>query len=177
MSGVLSRGMLLYAALWPASSLCQQALARADRLDWRQAARYGVYGCFVVVPMLHVWLRLSSYWFPQMNLRTALLKVVIEQMSYGPLALACFLGGMSLLEGGSVDDAVAELRSKFFSTWKVGVCVWPAVQTVNFTFVPERNRLLFVGTCSFLWTVFIAYVKQTRVEGGPEPGLRPTSSP
>lgn len=43
---------------------------------------------------------------------------------------------------------------------QIGVCVWPVLQTINFAFVPESNRVVFVSLCSLLWTSFLAYMKQ-----------------
>lgn len=41
---------------------------------------------------------------------------------------------------------------------QVAVCFWPLVQTVNFAYVPERNRVVVVSMASFMWTVFLSYM-------------------
>jgi hypothetical protein len=46
---------------------------------------------------------------------------VVEQMTYGPAALACFFFGMSLMEGKSVEHATEELKMKFLPSYKVRV--------------------------------------------------------
>lgn len=97
---------------------------------------------------------------------------------------------MTLLEGGSKEEAINETKEKFLPTWQVwnvspffphfelifkqpltitshfqtAVCVWPFVQTVNFYLIPEKNRVPFVSVCSFMWTVFLAYMKQKSQE-------------
>lgn len=92
---------------------------------------------------------------------------------------------MSLLEGKSVDDGIEEVKNKFLPTYKVSsmnsssisnkpkknsflfsqfskaaICIWPAVSTVNFALIPERNRVVFISICSLMWTCFLAYMKQ-----------------
>lgn len=47
---------------------------------------------------------------------------------------------------------------------QVGVCFWPVMQTINFGFLPEKNRVPFVGACSLLWTIFLSYMKSTDAE-------------
>lgn len=42
----------------------------------------------------------------------------------------------------------------------VGVCYWPIIQVINFSFIKERNRVPFVACASFVWTIFLAYMKQ-----------------
>ena len=42
---------------------------------------------------------------------------------------------------------------------QIGICVWPILQTVNFLFIPEKNRVVYVSICSLMWTSFLAYMK------------------
>lgn len=156
----LLRGVATYAIIWPVSNLCQQTIAGREKFDFVQALRYSIFGAFYVAPSLHGWLKLSGTMWPQMNVKTALTKAVIEQFSYGPFAMVSFFFGMSLLEGKSCNEGANEVKAKFWPTFQVGVCVWPVIQTVNFAIVPEQNRVMFVGFCSMVWTCFLAYMKQ-----------------
>jgi hypothetical protein len=38
--------------------------------------------------------------------------------------------------------------------------VWPVIQTINFSFIAEKNRVPFVSICSLVWTTYLAYMKQ-----------------
>lgn len=102
----------------------------------------------------------SSEMWHQTNLKTGMMKAVVEQFTYGPAASVTFFYGMSLLEFKTHKEAVTEVKQKFPETWKVAVCVWPVVQTINFSFIPEKNRVPFVSMASLLWTTFLAYMKQ-----------------
>lgn len=62
---------------------------------------------------------------------------------------------MSLLEGRSFKESVKEVTDKFPKTWKVGIIWWPIVQTINFSFIKEKNRVIYVCVCSFVWTIFM----------------------
>lgn len=44
---------------------------------------------------------------------------MVEQFSYGPFATASFFFFMTLLDGGTIEDAKMEVQQKFVSTWKV----------------------------------------------------------
>lgn len=78
--------------------------------------------------------------------------------------MTSFYFGMSILENKTVHEAVQEVKSKFIPTYKVAICVWPILQTINFTYIPEKNRVPFVSVCSFLWTLFLSYMKQLEHE-------------
>ncbi|EDS38211.1 conserved hypothetical protein [Culex quinquefasciatus] len=137
------KGMVTYSILWPTGSIIQQTM---DGKNWRtynyrQSLNFAIFGTFFVAPSLYGW-------------------AIVEQFSYGPLAGTSFFFGMSLLEQKTTKEAVQEVKDKFPDTYKVGVCVWPIIQTINFTLIAEHNRVPFVSICSLLWTTFLAYMKQ-----------------
>lgn len=123
--------------------------------------RYGLYGTLFTAPTLYGWVRLSSRFYPQgRNLKTAIKKAVLEQVTYGPSAMACFFFFMEWWETYSLERAQHEVAVKFWPTYKVALCFWPFFQTINFTFVREKNRVPIIGLGSLAWTVFLAYMKQ-----------------
>lgn len=163
------KGMATYSIIWPAGSLIQQTI---DGKDWRtynyrHCLNFALFGTFFVAPTLYGWVKISSQMWPTTNLKTGLIKAVVEQFSYGPFAGTSFFFGMSLLEQKSVGEAVEEVRTKFPDTYKVGICVWPVIQTINFSLIAEHNRVPFVSICSLLWTTFLAYMKQQETAAQP----------
>ncbi|KAL5276318.1 hypothetical protein ACFFRR_001889 [Megaselia abdita] len=156
------RGMISYSILWPTGSLLQQTMEnkKFGDYDWKRVLRYSMYGSLYVAPTLHYFMRLTSHMWPVISLRTGIYKAVLDQMAYGPFAVTSFYLLMTLMESKTWDEACTEVKNKFFPTYKVGLCVWPILQTINYSFVPERNRLIYVSVCSLIWTSFLAYVKQ-----------------
>ncbi|XP_075155394.1 mpv17-like protein [Haematobia irritans] len=161
----LVRGCISYAVLWPTSSLIQQTIEGKNfkTYDYMRALRFGIFGSLYIAPTLHAWVRLTSAMWPQMTLRVGLVKASIEQISYGPFASVSFFTGMSLLEGKTFEEAVQEVKNKFIPTYKVAVCVWPVLQTINFSMVPERHRLVYLSICSLIWTTFLAFMKRKEI--------------
>ncbi|XP_069683563.1 mpv17-like protein [Periplaneta americana] len=160
----LSRGMIMYFCIWPISNLCQQAISGRKELNFMEAMRFCVYGSCFVAPTLYAWLRVATLMWPQQNLKSALCRAIVEQFTYTPFAMVCFFFLMTLMEGKTLSDAATEVGAKFIPTYQVGACVWPIVQTINHTLVPERNRVPFVGMCSLLWTCFLAYMKHLEAQ-------------
>lgn len=131
------RGMLSYASIWPTSCIIQQVIAgkTVEEYDWVQAIRFSLYGGLFVAPTLYGWVRLSSFLWPQTTLRTAITKVyiiiyfvmrfnnvlqaVVEQMTYGPMAMCCFFFTMNFLKTYSIDEATEEVKHKFWPTYTV----------------------------------------------------------
>ncbi|XP_055912507.1 mpv17-like protein [Eupeodes corollae] len=157
----MARGMVSYSLIWPTSSIIQQYIEgkTLGTIDWWRCLRFSLYGGFFVAPTLYGWIRLSTAMWPETSLRTGIVKAAVEQISYTPAAMTCFFFIMSLLEMKTLEEAFSEVRNKVPPTYKVAVCIWPIVGTINFSLVPERNRVPFISMCSLLWTIFLAYMK------------------
>lgn len=91
---------------------------------------------------------------------TLVSRVVGDQVIFTPSHLFMFLSSMSLLEG---KDPMEKLRASYWKAYKANLFVWPAVQAVNFSFVPLEHRVLAVnlvslGECRpsspFSWMIF-----------------------
>ncbi|XP_066587931.1 mpv17-like protein [Prorops nasuta] len=153
------RGMASYTAIWPVASLLQQKITGKEELSYMQALRFSLYGGFFVAPTLYCWLKCASFLWPKSDLKSAVTKALVEQVTYSPMAMCCFFFGMNLLEMKPVSECVEEVKKKFLPTYKVAICVWPFLQTVNFVLIPEHNRVVYVSICSLMWTSFLAYMK------------------
>lgn len=139
----ITRGMLVYAILWPSSDLCRQLAAAGlqhDKYsalvliilfaiyhfydyrfsaDIQRLARFSLFGSLWVAPTVYAWVRLSSRLVAGTTLRSAVTKAVMEQFTYGPFSIVAFYFGMSKLEGKSTEQSLEEVKRKFVSTWKV----------------------------------------------------------
>ncbi|KAJ0170801.1 hypothetical protein K1T71_013573 [Dendrolimus kikuchii] len=158
----LIRGMVSYAIIWPTCSITQEYIEHGttiENADWYRAARFGIFGTFFMAPVFYGWMKYTSRFFKRKNLSTAITRAAIEQISYSPLAMAYFFFGMSLLEMKPFKACVNEVREKFWPTYKIGVVFWPTAQTINFYFVSEKNRIVFVSAASFIWTIYLAHMK------------------
>ncbi|XP_061387249.1 uncharacterized protein LOC133322250 [Musca vetustissima] len=157
----VTRGMVSYSLIWPTSSLIQQTFENKEfgHFDWWRCLRFSLYGGLFVAPTLYGWIKISSAMWPKTSLRTAVMKAAVETVSYTPAAMTCFYFIMSLLEMKTLGEASAEVSKKFLPTYKVAASVWPIVATINFSVIPEKNRVPFISVCSLIWTCFLAYMK------------------
>lgn len=153
------RGMASYSVIWPVGCLIQQKLIGQEELNYPQALRFSLYGGLFVAPSLYCWLRCATYFWPKTNLRSAITKALVEQVTYSPAAMCCFFFGMNLLEMKPISECAEEVKQKFWPTYKIGVCVWPILQTINHVLIPEHNKVVYVSVCSLVWTTFLAYMK------------------
>ncbi|KAK9873335.1 hypothetical protein WA026_022141 [Henosepilachna vigintioctopunctata] len=156
----ISRSVVSYTLIFPTSCLIQQTLAgkRWETYDLQKVFRFWIYGTFFLSPVVYGYVRTLSKWFPELDLKTNMIRIAIDQLIYAPIMTAAFFGGMALLEGRDLKYAEEEIRKKFLPTFKTGLCYWPIVQTVNFSYIPEKNRVPFLSLCGMAWTVFLSFV-------------------
>lgn len=74
----LGRGMLTYSLLWPTSNLCQQAIQGREEFDFAQAARFSIFGTFVIAPSLYGWVKVAGFVLPGSTLKMAVTKVPLK---------------------------------------------------------------------------------------------------
>lgn len=65
---------------------------------------------------------------------------------------------MAIME--QAPDIFAELKEKFVPTFLRSCLFWIPAQTANFMLIPPRFRVVYVGTCSFVWVNILCYIKR-----------------
>ncbi|KAJ1838684.1 hypothetical protein H4S02_000165 [Coemansia sp. RSA 2611] len=83
-------------------------------------------------------------------------RVATDQCVYAPLGIAGFFIAMNFMEGRNWQSAKARLREYYWPTLLANYAVWPAVQAINFGFVPPLYRVPFSSVVSIFWNTFIS---------------------
>ena len=73
---------------------------------------------------------------------TILARVLTDQTVFASTNLFCFLSSMAILEGS---DPKKKLEGTYWEALKKNWMVWPAVQAINFKFVPLEHRVMVVN--------------------------------
>ncbi|KAI8050576.1 hypothetical protein BDF22DRAFT_777939 [Syncephalis plumigaleata] len=156
------------------------ASANTESLDITRTARFAAYG-FAIAPIIHHWYALLDRRFPlpvassgvdtRMNTRMlgqVVKRVLGDQVMFAPVGLAVFFSIMTLFEGGGVAQIKEKLKTSYVSALSVNYMVWPAVQFVNFCFVPLLLRVPFVSAVSVFWNSYLSYLNNQRVASSSE---------
>lgn len=92
---------------------------------------------------------------PQSPNLTILARVAVDQTVFASTNMFVFLSTMALLEG---NDPREKLRKSYFDALKMNWALWPAVQAVNFKFVPLEGRVLVVNVVSLGWNCYLSFL-------------------
>ncbi|KAF2344799.1 Mpv17/PMP22 [Trinorchestia longiramus] len=123
--------------------------------------RFLVTGTFITAPTVYVWVKIASKLVKGNSFKHALLKALYDITLFAPVGQSQFYFSITALEGRPLRDCLNEVKQKLIPSWKVAACFWPIVQTLNFAYVKERNRVMVVSVGSFVWTMFLSYMHHT----------------
>jgi len=74
----VSRGMIIYAVLWPQANIAQQLLQRRERIDWAESFRFSLFGAGYIAPTIYAWVKFAGFLVPGNSLRIAITKVSLR---------------------------------------------------------------------------------------------------
>eukprot|EP00357_Protocruzia_adherens_P030206 CAMPEP_0115039410 /NCGR_PEP_ID=MMETSP0216-20121206/44011_1 /TAXON_ID=223996 /ORGANISM="Protocruzia adherens, Strain Boccale" /LENGTH=165 /DNA_ID=CAMNT_0002420043 /DNA_START=64 /DNA_END=561 /DNA_ORIENTATION=+ len=105
-------------------------------------------------------------WLPRLignrsksKLRIVCEKVMFDEFIQSPFYYLSFLPGMTMLSGGSINDAVQKTKKDFFRLLISDWIVWPPIQFLNFWFVPNHMQAFVVSSVSVFWAAYLSYVQ------------------
>ena len=75
---------------------------------------------------------------------TVFSKMAIDQLVFTPVGTLVFYAAMKTLEGDAAGLPRA-LQDKFWPTLLAGYALWPAAHLVNFRFVSNKYRVLYIN--------------------------------
>ncbi|KAJ1723836.1 hypothetical protein LPJ53_001847 [Coemansia erecta] len=134
------------------------------RWDYRRTLRFVAWGS-LCAPLFHKWYLLLNRAFPlpvQSSGKASFIyavskRVATDQLVYAPLGIAGFFVAMNFMEGQDWASAKRRLGEFYLPTLKANYAVWPAVQAVNFGFVPVLYRVPFSSVVSIFWNAFMSW--------------------
>eukprot|EP00743_Colponemidia_sp_Colp-15_P008027 GILK01008694.1.p1 GENE.GILK01008694.1~~GILK01008694.1.p1 ORF type:complete len:226 (-),score=12.66 GILK01008694.1:230-907(-) len=146
-----------------AQTLLKQDSASKAPFDFKRLLRACIYGGLLLGPLSHVhynfldWLVLK-----QLRVRSSFVpvaKVFFEQFTYwSPSMIVLYFASMGAMEGQSWHTIQERVRTSLWPTLCANWMLWPAVQLVNFKFVPVPHQLNFVLIVSLGWSCYLSLV-------------------
>ncbi|GBN16364.1 Mpv17-like protein [Araneus ventricosus] len=154
-----------YGTMCVSAEIAQQTVRiinkKQESIDWSSVGRFAVIGTAGIAPVLFNFYKYLDYALPAATGRTVMAKVATDLLTCSPTTITIFFTGMGVLEGK--EDVFAELKAKFWSTYKMSCCFWLPAQAINFALLPPYTRVAFVGVASFIWVNVLCLVKRQEI--------------
>lgn len=134
-------------------------LGPSKLFDYPRLSRAVIYGSIIFAPLGDRWFRLlNNVSVSQSKVVNTMARVGMDQLGFAPfIGIPLYFSAMTAMEGGNdiKGDVEKKLKANWWNTVTANWTVWPAVQAVNFTFVPVHLRLLTVNTISIAWNCYL----------------------
>ncbi|KAK6941514.1 Mpv17/PMP22 [Dillenia turbinata] len=138
------------------------------KIDWKRVAITSTFGFGFVGPVGHFWyegldrfIRLRLQLRPK-SFRFVGAKVAADGIIFGPIDLLVFFTYMGFSAGKNVDQVKEDVKRDFLPALVLEGAVWPAVQFINFRYVPVRYQLLYVNLFCLLDSAFLSWLEQQK---------------
>jgi len=129
--------------------------------DVPRTLRLAGFGGVIAGPIFVNWYAfLDRFITIQSPFRALLARVSMDQFLFAPSFIALFFSSQGLMERKSPDAIKQKLRERYPTALVNNYKVWPAVQLVNFYFVPLQHRLLVVNTVALGWNTYMSLLNQ-----------------
>ncbi|KAK8386602.1 hypothetical protein O3P69_017827 [Scylla paramamosain] len=128
-----------------------------NEYEWRRTARFFALGTFFVAPVLTKWYGLLDHKFGSGKGISAFKKVASDQLIFAPSFLGVFMSVLGITQGHSIPHIQQEIKTNYKDIILVNWSVWPAVQIINFSFVPLHHQVLVVQTFALFWNTYLAW--------------------
>lgn len=105
----------------------------------------------------HVWYEMLDDRVPGQasSAGTVVTKMVLDQAIWAPFNTIVFYSYLAAATG-TLADLPAVLQTKLIPTILAGYALWPLAHIINFRFVPQQHRLLYVNLVNLVWTVWLS---------------------
>ncbi|XP_002730982.1 mpv17-like protein [Saccoglossus kowalevskii] len=154
----LLRNSVFIGSIFSASEFTQETILGYEKYDWAKIGRFAVFGFFCNGPFNYTWFRFLDKIMPGNAGRTAVTKVVFDQLFAAPIIAGGFFVVMDILE--RKEDILHDAKQKTLPSWLAGLAFWPPAQLVNFKFVSPQFRVAYVGIVAYIWTNFLCYMRR-----------------
>ncbi|KAJ9061311.1 hypothetical protein DSO57_1021883 [Entomophthora muscae] len=94
--------------------------------------------------------------------KPVLKRVFVDQVIFAPFGLLVFFTAMALLEGGKAKGVKEKLSETYWKALVTNWKIWPAVQLINFCYIPLFFRLPFTGVMGIFWNTYLSYINSRK---------------
>ena len=131
----------------------QRSGYNADR-----GVKAAIWGGVIFAPLAHTWYnRVLERYIPGTSGRAVLSKVALDQTAWALAVNTLYLTYVTVyVNHGTLSDAERTVRTKMWPLMKANWLLWPAVQLINFRFVPGPLQVPFINAIILGWSAFLA---------------------
>lgn len=136
--------------------LAQKFIDKKDTIDLKRLLKLASFGFLVHGPTGHYFYGFLDGQMPGTSALTVASKVAIDQLIWNPIFGTMFFGWLGLMEGQDFDGIKNRIQKDLMASVKGSWTVWPIAHAINFRFIPNSQRLLYINTVQIGYNCFLS---------------------
>ena len=128
-------------------------------LDVKRTVTSALVGLLYFGPALHYWLETISRLVPGFTVKATLIKTLLGQSLFGPTITGVFFAASLMSTNGVLSGLKqwpAKIKQDLVRVWASGLCFWPFVDLIFYSFLPVKWIPLGYNAASFVWTIYLS---------------------
>ena len=126
--------------------------------DYKRTLTMSGIGLCMHAPWFHFWYKWLDRRFAGKSAKTVLTKLPLDLCFAGPVYVSGVLCVSELARSGDQATCYPFCRHVFPTAYSAGVGIHAVFQTVNFRFVPSRQRILYDNATSLMWKTMLSFL-------------------
>lgn len=115
-----------------------------------------IWGYVWAGPSAHYWQGFMHKLSSKTDIKTVLMKVIIDQVTYGPVNNIANMTFFALMvESKGWKHLIAKIMQDYPAVQLNGWKLWPAAAMLNYRYVPLNLRVLFLNVVALGWSTFL----------------------
>ncbi|CAO3606650.1 unnamed protein product [Mucor fragilis] len=136
-----------------------------DNHDIGRSVRIMIYAGAINGPLVGSWfgfinnaVKIKNKW------AATFVRVGIDQAVFSPAILAIFMGGISILEGRTVNEIKMKFENSYFKGLMNAYCYWPFVNIFTFSMIPIHYRPIVNSCFGIAWNSYLSHMNQKSLQ-------------
>lgn len=163
-SPLLTKGVTSMIGFTLGDLLAQFAVEKTDNYEWYRTFRLATFGLLVHGTTGHWFYGKLDGYIPGKGAAAVASKVFIDQVLWNPIFGIMFFGYMGMMSNMGVSGTINEIKTKLYSSVTGSWTVWPIAHTINFRFVPNQSRILYINSIQIFYNCFLSILASNKKE-------------
>lgn len=137
--------------------IAQKLISKNEKFDWSRLASMTLYGFLISGGVGHLWFKgLDTYFGTSMKFNVAIKKLCVDQFILAPPEVVFFLAWSHYTSNNTI-SFIDLMKDCFGGLLINNYEVWIPAQLINFLYIPEKHRVMFLCFVSVFWFSLLSY--------------------
>lgn len=160
---LLTKALTSFVGFSAGDLLAQKFIDKKDTIDLKRLLKLASFGFLVHGPTGHYFYGFLDGKMPGTSAATVASKVAIDQLIWNPIFGTMFFGWLGLMEGQDLEGIKTRIQKDLMASVKGSWTVWPIAHAINFRFIPNSQRLLYINTVQIGYNCFLSILANKNV--------------